>query len=57
MLSTLENKSKKTFGRAGLLGLGAGLYLALSEIVILSSVVVFVYLGDAFLTWRENKEV
>ncbi len=57
MLSTLENKSKKNFGRAGLLGLGAGLYMALGEIVILSSVVVLVYLADAFLTWRENREV
>lgn len=55
MLSTLENKSKKNFGRAGFLGLGAGLYWSVNEVIVLSSVIVGIYFVDLYLTWKENK--
>lgn len=55
MLSTLENKSKKNFGRAGFLGLGAGLYSGLNEVIVVSCVVVGIYFIDLYLTWKESR--
>lgn len=55
MLSTLENKSKKNFGRAGFLGLGAGLYSGLNEVIVVSCVVVGIYFVDLYLTWKESR--
>lgn len=57
MLSTLENRSKKNFARAGFLGAGLGLYYAVSAIVVLATVVLGIYALDAYLTWKDEKEV
>lgn len=57
MLSTIENRSKKNFARAGFLGAGLGLYYGISAMVVVATVVLGIYALDAYLTWKDEKEV
>ena len=56
MIATLENQSKRAFGRLGLFGLGIGLYFGLYEMVVISSVIVGIFVFDLYLKIKENGE-
>ena len=56
MIATLEDQSKRAFGRLGLFGLGMGFYFGLYELVVISSVIIGIFVVDLYLKIKENGE-
>jgi len=54
MIRTMENTRKITFGRVGLLLMGAGLYFSATSVALMGVVITTLFAVDIVLTLREE---